>query len=463
MFNNDQDFSFKDIFSPLVTLFSPLTNAKAISIINILGIIVFCNSLFNTFVLDDNKYIINNTSIHVINPYESFVSTSNLFNNIFDAQYRPIPALYFSLLYVLFTTMPFFYHLLSLLLHLTNTILVFFLLKHFFNSKLALFLSLFFLVHPLQVESISYMAAADNPLFFLFGISALLLSMKSHIDWKRMVIICSFLLLSLLTKETAIIFIFLILLYRVLFQKSQRVFFCIGAVCTVALYAFIRLVVVGVYFEPSQFSELNRITAGTRHLAIPAVLFYYIKNFFYPSHLGIEQDWAVKTMDFPHFYFPLCVDILFFIALLLIGWFIATARKKMIATYLFFLAWVVVGLIVHSQLFPLDVTVADRFMYLPIVGFVGMVGVSIQSIKHTSKNMMAVGVTLGMIVISLLSFKTITRNMIWSNETTLYATDVDTYENGILAQEGWLGQAWIRASRERWLEQSRVKARSNYH
>jgi hypothetical protein len=198
MFHNEQDFSLKEFFSPVSALFFPVTTVKAICIIAVVGLIVFANSLFNGFVLDDKRYIISNPSMYSITPSESFLSKYNIFNADWIGQYRPIPALYFSLLYSMFTTAPFYYHGLSLLIHITNTILLFFLLKHFFNRELSLLLSLVFLVHPIQVESISYIAAADNPLFFLFGISALLLGLKSHISRKQLIAISCLTLLSLL-------------------------------------------------------------------------------------------------------------------------------------------------------------------------------------------------------------------------------------------------------------------------
>lgn len=435
MFNNQEDLSFN-----FKQYFVPLTTVKAIRIIIILGIIVFINSLFNGFVLDDKIYIISNPSEHSINLAESFLSTSNLFNFIKGGQYRPLPALYFSLLYSLFSTTPFFYHFLSLMIHITNTILLFFLLKHFFNKTLSLLLSLVFLVHPLQVEAVSWIASADNLLFFLFGISALLLSLKEHVSWKRLIIVCCLLLLSLLTKETAVIFIFLVLLYKVLFKKRQKFFLFIGAAFTLTTYAFIRFVLAGVYFEHHTAPMIERAAFEVRLLTIPAVIFYYVKNLLYPSNLGVFQYWVVRTKDFPHFYFPLFIDILFLLVLLFLGGVIARANKKEFPVYLFSLAWLVVGLIFHSQLFPLDMTVADRWMYFPIVGLLGVVGVSIQVIKLVSKNRIAFGLTLGVILISLLSLRTIIRNTNWSDEARLLGHDLDTYHYGITAQEGWFGQ-----------------------
>ncbi len=326
----------------------------------------------------------------------------------------------------------------SLIIHITDTFLLFFLLKRFFNRTLALFLSLVFLVHPLQVESVAWIAAADNPLFFLFGISALLLSVKDRVSLKRLIGLCCLLLLSLLTKETAVIFIFLMLLYRVIFHKSQKFFFVIGAAFTLASYAFIRFVLAGVYFGVFKAPLIGRVPFGVRLLTSPAAIFYYIKNFFYPSHLGIEQNWVVNTMDFPHFYFPLFIDILFFILLLFFGWIILRANKKEFPAYLFFLVWLVAGLIAHSQLIPLDATVADRWMYFPIVGLLGVVGASIQALSFTSKKSAVFGFILGIILISLLSIRTIIRNTNWSDELTILSHDV--HIDDITAQEGWFGQ-----------------------
>src|SRR5438045_1114112 len=145
MHESEQDFSIKSLFVPLITV-------KAINTIIFVGIIVFFNCLFNPFVIDDRFYITENPSIHHINLYESFFIKDIKFNAL--GQYRPIPALYFSSLFSLFSTTPFFYHFLQVSLHIIGTILLFLYLKHFFHRAVALLLSLVFLVHPLQVESV---------------------------------------------------------------------------------------------------------------------------------------------------------------------------------------------------------------------------------------------------------------------------------------------------------------------
>src|SRR5438309_11124811 len=91
------DFSFKQ-------LFIPLTTKKATIIITIVGFVVFFNMLFNGFVWDDIYYIVSNPQIHTLNIMHLF--SANLFNSA--GYYRPIPAVYFSSIYMLFGKHAFF-------------------------------------------------------------------------------------------------------------------------------------------------------------------------------------------------------------------------------------------------------------------------------------------------------------------------------------------------------------------
>ena len=88
----EADFSFKDFFSPLTT-------TKAVTIIIIVGIIVYANMLFNGFVWDDINYIIDNPQIYSFNIPHLLFDTGGYVSNGF---YRPLPALYFSMLVNLF-------------------------------------------------------------------------------------------------------------------------------------------------------------------------------------------------------------------------------------------------------------------------------------------------------------------------------------------------------------------------
>src|SRR3989344_331713 len=233
-----------------------MTTSKALYIIVIIGIIVFFNCLFNNFVYDDIKYIQQNTQIH--NWDFNFIIGQSLFNG--TGQYRPIPAFYFTALYSIFGEITFFYHIIQLILHIGIAILLFFLLKKFFSSTLSLFLSLVFLVHPIQVESVSYISSVGNLLFFLFGTLALFLSLSNEISRSRLVNICLLLLFSFLTKETGFLFLFIVMCYRIIFKKKNIRFFLLGGLVTVLVYFFIRFVIGEVYFGKFDIIPMHRLT-----------------------------------------------------------------------------------------------------------------------------------------------------------------------------------------------------------
>src|SRR5260221_1883297 len=163
--SNDNDFSLNQ-------LFTPLTTKKAIVWLIIIGLLVFANSLFNAFVWDDKTYVIGNSQQLGLNIPNLF--GSNLFNS--TGYYRPLPAIYFAMLYSLFGQVPFFYHLLQIGIHIGNAILVFLLFKSFFRKHIAFALSLIFLVHPMQTEAVIYIAQTESISFFLLGMTALLLN-----------------------------------------------------------------------------------------------------------------------------------------------------------------------------------------------------------------------------------------------------------------------------------------------
>src|ERR1700722_16452791 len=166
------EFSFKKLFIPLTTF-------KAIHWIVIVGLIVYCNSLFNGFIMDDTWQIVNNSIIHSLTNIPLFFSGSTF--DMGEAQmlagnyYKPLMSLYFSILYTFFGATPFPYHLVQLILHILNSIFVFLLFKKFFTRPLSLFLSLIFLVHPINQEAAIYAADIQDILYFLFGIIALLI------------------------------------------------------------------------------------------------------------------------------------------------------------------------------------------------------------------------------------------------------------------------------------------------
>lgn len=432
---NEMNFSFK-------ALLFPFTITKAIHWIICIGILVYCNILFNGFVWDDLTYIIANPAIHVFNLFTLF-GVNNQFNG--PGYYRPIPAVYISLLWNLFGDAAFFYHAVQILLQIVCACLVVVFLKRFFSISLAFFLSLIFLIHPMQTESVAYISGAQNNLFFLFGMIALLIGIKEKFQQKQFLLMSLFILLSILSKETGFLFLLMIILYQFFYNRRYAAVTTGYFIGTIALYLFIRFSYAQDFLTKNTTIPIALLSLPERLINTPAIFFYYLQTFLYPAHLSIDQQWTVSSVSFSDFYLPLFIDTIFVFALLFFGVFIYQKRKKIFSLYIFFIAWFFSGVALVLQLFPLDATVSDRWFYFPLVGLLGIFGILFQEIvakKYAVKNYVLAA---AIICILLLSLRTMVRNTNYVDQLTLFSHDAAVARNGF-DLENQLGAMYYQAN-----------------
>ena len=121
--------------------FSKLTANRwlPIMLLILVCIAVYLNSLPNGFVFDDYAVIVENKYLRL--PGINFASFFNhSYFNIAggEASYRPVATLSYYLIYAIAGLNPFFYHLLSVILHMVTVVLVYLLfnliLKHRFTA-----------------------------------------------------------------------------------------------------------------------------------------------------------------------------------------------------------------------------------------------------------------------------------------------------------------------------------------
>lgn len=410
-----QSYSLKRYFFPLTTL-------KAFHIIALLGLFVFFNILYNNFVWDDLSYLVNNPQIQTLNWGRIF--GPSLFNGTDIGYYRPVTALYFTITYFLFQNNPLPYHISQLVLHIVCTCFVYMLLARFMNRRFSLLLSLIFLVHPFQVESVALITSTDSELFFLFGIIAFFLSIKKEIDFKRSLSIFTLLLCSCLTKETGVLFIVMIIIYRLFFVGTHIKSMIICGASTLVMYFIIRFGIGHVYFaQGSPKVIMVHTPLLIRLVNIPAIMFFYLRTFVFPTQMVIDQQWVITHISLYSFYIPLFICIGFIVLVIYVSYLLYAYKRKSFLPFVFFFLWFMGGIGMVLQILPLDMTVGDRWFYFPIVGILGMIGVLLQSIRF-SRNSYSIVTTCFIIVIIALSILTFLRNEVWHDEITLFEHDI---------------------------------------
>jgi tetratricopeptide (TPR) repeat protein len=286
----------------------------------------------------------------------------------------------------------------------------------------------------MQVESVSYIAASGGVLFFFFGLMALIVAVKDKKSLFINFVQQLLLLASLLTKEGGILFFPLILIYLFLFRKKSVISFILFSFVTLAVYFLMRSIIGDVFFVNRSLIPIARLNFVERLITMPQVIFYYIKTFFYPVVLSVDQQWIVTKITFSDFYLPLLLDFIFFSTLITLGFYLYKKDKKAIPVYSFFFVWFMLGLALYSQIIPSDGTVADRWFYFHIVGLLGIIGIVLQNIKLTKVNK-GVVMFLAVIVIFALGIRTVIRNTDWENPVKLFSHDIKITDNFLIQAE----------------------------
>jgi protein O-mannosyl-transferase len=406
------DLTFKD-------LFFPFTTKKAIIFIILIGFIIFANSLFNGFLLDDNVQIIRNPNVHSISKiFTLFINQEGGQETM--SYYRPLPLIIFNFIYTFFKESSFFYHFTQVLLYIANCVLVFLLFKKFLNSKISFLLSLLFLVHPISEEIAVYIANLQDVLYMFFGLIALNFAWNRAKTMSSIVLINIFLLFSILSKETGVLFFIIVFLFISLFKRGLLIKHVITSYTIAFIYLVLR-VISGTPFQKTAVMPITDLSFWQRFLNIPAIVFYYVKTFFYPKELVVFHSWVIKNITFTNFLVPLFIDVLLLVIIIFL---FTQIKKKAQETKLtvFFLIWFLIGIIAHSQLILLDSTVADRFFYFPIVGLLAFVGIYIKHIK-LSKNVAKTLLLVYILSLCILSVRTIIRNSDWKDQSTILLHD----------------------------------------
>jgi protein O-mannosyl-transferase len=393
---------------------------KKFLLLAVIGLIVYGNSLFNSFVWDDEEQLINNNTVHSLSNIPT-IFTGSTFNSagatkLGGLYYKPLMSVSFAFIYTLFGSHPFPFHFVQVLIHIINAMLVFMVLSYFLKERgytLPLLLSILFLVHPINTEAVVYVSALQDVLFFCFGMLALVVTFysSSKRSFWGVALICILLFFSLLSKETGIVFL---LIMPIAILPRIIVFLT---------YLFFRVGMAGITFQEASLMPIMRASLVQRVLTIPKIILYYLQTSLFPKDLAISQHWVVTRVDWSNFYLPLI--LCFIVVGIIVGTWVSLYKKspQLSRTYGFFFMLFWLGLGMHLQIIPLDMTVAERWFYLPFVGLLGMIGVVLSKTKKT-----VIIVALGLVIL-LLSGRTFIRNLDWKNGLTLFSHDIKISRN----------------------------------
>ncbi len=413
-------------------ILNKLRNWQAGLVIVVIGFATYMSGLHNPFQGDDNGQIVNNIPVHSLANFNQFFEGGTFYYGpslpLSGDYYRPLMTTTFSLLYTFFgpKTLPF--HLLQLVLFISSAFLLYLVFCFPFRKELALFLALIFLVHPINSQNVFAIPSMQDVLFLFFGLLGLYLLFRLK---TQRALYCSAvcLFLSLLSKETAILFIAVSLLYLYWYNRKRLVPFSAILVLPLAFYIFLRAHAIGWLTTPA-YSPIAKLPLSDRLLSSPEILLFYISKLVDPWKLSTSYFWVQPHFSIEHVLLPLLLDTALFVG---VGY--AAHRlyrhhhRSQYVSFVFFAIWFIAGMLMLLQIVPLDMTVSETWFAFPMIGLLGMIG----SLLSVRKNHLQISRTALLIIctclVALLSVRTFIRGFDW--QSTNKITDANLAESDL--------------------------------
>ena len=407
----------------------------------ILSFILYVNNLRGTFVFDDYPNVVARSEIRSLANIPRFFIEPYSYKNPAAGAYRPLVIVSLALNYALAQIDPFLYHVTNILLHALAATTVFYLYDHLFHSKrVSAALTTLFLFHPLNTEAVNSIVNRSEMLSTLFGISALTIFLTTSYKptTKRLVGIGILLLLALFSKETAVIFLPIILLYAL--RKKQRVLLW-GTLLTIVggVYFFLRYLALGQFIfhtdatvveNPLRFAEpLQRIPTSL------LIFSRYLGKMISPFNLS--ADFSYNQIPLVNFSNPYALLGFFMFVGLIIATVLAYYRCKDSTVFLFLSLFLFPFAVTSNILFSTGTIMAERLTYLPLIGAIPIAYVLIKKVycvvpfKRVARY---VGYTMFAILLVVWTIRVWMRNADWTSEDTLFLKTAQTSPNSVLAR-----------------------------
>jgi len=361
---------------------------------------------------------------------------------------------------------PFGYHLANVIIHIVNTLLIFFMVRRLLKSSglIPFFASLLFLCHPVQTQAVTYViqrAASLATCFFL--LSVLFYQKACSYGWMEeekpqrsfnypFYISLIFCICAMFTKEFTVTLPIILILLEFLVLKDRRKSTSqkIKRLLPFMLAIFIIPVIVITHSSNPHMNDSGQIewvkesgitgevapghaeSVKTYLLTQPRVFITYLRLLVFPVSQTLDYDYP-KAVSFLSL--SVIIPLIVMAGLLISAWLL---RKKM-PLFFFGICWFFITLLPESSVIPILDVIAEHRLYLPLVGLVLVVAAALGSCSASAlkKGLILCGAVTG--CFCLLTFQ---RNLIWKDPITLWEDSVK--KAGAKARvHGNLGKAYL--------------------
>lgn len=425
------------------------------ALVFVFGLILYANTLGNTFVFDDGTLIVQNPRIVGMRSWPKLFTQGYWPEELGEKLYRPVTMLSYAVQRrFLGGSNPSPYHAVNVLLHAANAALVCALVLAVLGPQrrlLALAAGLIFAAHPIQSDAVAPVygrAELFAALFYLLALRFWMRAAPSRLFELNSLAALGCFALGLLSKESAITLPAAALLCDGMAGRLRRG----NARALVVRYAGLAVVLVGYLLLRAH--ALGTLTTAEycysqpllRHpLPLPftvgvadrlatafSVLGKYALLLVWPARLSPDYSYAavtIKSFGSPVAWIGL-LGLLATIAAAICFW----KRNRALAFGILFL-WVTFS-VVSNVFVPTSAWMAERFLYLPMVGIAVLAGLAVEWLIEKAgrrPSLQPVALAVPLVVLAVWSLRTVLRNRDWRDGPALWASAVRAQPQSVVA------------------------------
>jgi len=378
-----------------------------------LTVVAYLPSLRGEFVFDDHELIAENPMLQAKDGLYRFWFTAE------SPDYRPMTWSLWWLERRLWGTNPIGYHVVNVLLHAVDSVLVWLILRRL-RIPAAWLAAAVFAVHPVNVATVAWVSEQKNTLSMLFYALAILLYLRfDEVNrWRWYMLSLAAFFLALLSK-TAVVMLPVALLGCVWWVRGRirrRDWLC----CVPYFAASLILAVVTIVQHHRALGGTAVRTGGfaSRLVTAGCVPWFYLSKALLPFNLTvIYPRWEIGASHWVSF-----VPGIVLIGGLFVFWW---KRQSWGRPLLFGLGYFVVMLFpvlgFFDQAFYRYSLVADHWQYFSIVGVIALVVAAGKKIgDRIGKHSRNWGAVMGMAVLTVLAVATWRRSWVYADDETLW-------------------------------------------
>lgn len=384
---------------------------------------------------DDNVYVTENTMITSL----SGENIKRMFTEKVSSNHHPLTMLVYAINYQISGLETWSYTLVQILFHLLNTFLVFVVIKRLSGGKemVALFVSLFFGIHPMHVESVAWLSEHKDVLYTFF----MLLSLNEYLkyiekggwekikegNWKIYVLGLAYFLLSLNSKSAAVAMPVVLFAIDYWLKRPFKAFVIIEKVPFLAL-----AVVYGLIALNTQADAINESYTFFQKIQYASFGFsMYFAKLFVPIQLASFIPYPPTGEPEPGY-----LKIMPLIALAIVALTALTLRKTRLVV--FGVAFFTIMVSLTLQVIAVGGQImAERYTYVPYIGLFFILGYGLHQLgehqkwKKFQKPAIYVTVVIGL----LFAYMSFERCKVWKDSNTLWSNVIEEHPT--------CGRAWL--------------------